>query len=196
MKISSYQQYYVRKVLCRYANQFHYPVSGIGLQPCLQLEINSLLKQLYPIESDLYPKIYELEKLIDLHHKASRAILAFPNILQIEQRILWLLGLKFLAILSTLPVPMIPEASGSVFHFVLGNQLYQGIRYADELYGKIVTFEADYNLFACQLIFTLSAQKISFITTVSDIQHGIWVNLRSPLYFTLVSKQPMRQAVA
>ncbi|WNZ22173.1 hypothetical protein HJG54_04370 [Leptolyngbya sp. NK1-12] len=183
MRLSCYTQYYLRQFLYQYACCWHYPLFGVGLQSYLQEDINLRLQQLCPNHRELQGKLRELEKLIELHRKVdTTAFCARQNISQLEQRILWLLGLKFLALLPMLAVTVIPDHAASRFRFILDHNLYQGIRYTDQLYGRVIEFGADYNLPACHVLFSLSGHHTDVVLTVSKSCHEIWLNLRTPIY--------------
>lgn len=197
MKISSYTQYYLRQLLGQFARQLDYPVLGVGIRECLQTDIHQVLKRLYPTQVEFREKLYELDRLAYLHQQGTQALLLPPQELAgIEQKIFWLMGLKSLAMLGTMSVKIVLEWDTVLFYFLLNDQMQQGVRYADQLYGRVLNFGADYDLRACQMLFKLNGQQIPFILTVSAQQHGIWVDLRSPAYRTLVKtkRPPLKQA--
>jgi hypothetical protein len=192
MQISLHRQYQIRKLLRQYASQFNYPISGIGLKNHLEADINQILIQLYPNSVELDLRLQELETLIELHHFNTAfhqgETVGSENASQTEQRILWLLGLKFLVLLPTLPLTIATEIPASLFYFVLDQGIHQGISRSREIYGNIFEFGADYSALAYSLILTLSEQQIPFIFTVSEARHGIWVSLKSPLYRDLAKQ--------
>jgi hypothetical protein len=193
MKLSSYIQYYLRQVLCRYAHFLNYPMSGVGLWPYLQTDINQHLQQLYPNDIDLHSKVRELEKLVELHRKVDATAFCAPqNLSQIEQRVLWLLGLKFLGLLPMLSLSVVPEPS-TTFRFLLNDSIYEGVHHANCLYGHAFEFGTEYNLQACYFLFTLRSKQIPFLFTVSKARHGIWLDLRSSAYHEIV--QPSQRII-
>jgi hypothetical protein len=133
-------------------------------------------------------RVQELEKLIELHAKVKMAFQASYNLTQIEQKILWLLGLKFLALLSDMALEILPEVAVTRFQFLLENRTLQGMQYRNRLYGQVLEFGADYDLAACQLLFMLNSRQVLFWLTASQLRHRIWVDLRSPMYLWLLNQ--------
>jgi hypothetical protein len=192
MELSSYHQYYLRQFLRHYSNLLNYPLCGVGLHAYLQGDVVQQLRHVYPNNTEFSFKLQELGKLIEFHRQLdSTAFCASQNISQIEQRILWLLGLRFLALLPMMALTIVSVPSTSRFCFLLDNALHEGIRHSNQLYGKISEFNAECSLQACHLLFTLSGQQAPFLLTVSESCHEIWLNLRSPLYHQ-VSGQPYK----
>lgn len=193
MQLSLYTQYYLRKLLRRSISHLNYPATGIGIDSCFQGNVDQILKHLYRGGFEFREKVCELETLVQLHqfHQQSGLIPSnskidpAANLLEIEQEIFNILGLKFLTLLSTLSLTVIPETRAALFHFVWGEQLHQGIRYADELYGLVQEFGAEQDFAIHHLLVKLIDQRIPFILTASESRHGIWVSLRSPAYHLL-----------
>lgn len=191
--LSPYVQYYVRKILRQYVACFNYPLAGIGICAHFQTNLNQLMRQLYSNEFELQLKVQELEALIHLHqHSNTNEASVRADLPEIEQKVLWILGLKFLALLPAMSMTVIAESAASLFHFVLDDELHQGIRYADELYGKAMEFGAEQDFATYRLLMTLINQQIPFILTVSEFRHAIWVSLRSPAYDTLIKQDPLQ----
>lgn len=182
-QLSPYTQYYVRRLLRQYVGCLNYPLSGVGVCHYFQTNLDQLLKQIYPKGFEFRIKMRELETLVQLHQiDDANKIYPYENISEIEQKILWILGLKFLALLPAMSLTIVPESATSLFHFVLDQRLHQGVRYSDDLYGLVLEFSAEHDLEAYRLLFKLIDQRIPFILTVSEARHGVWVNLRSPIY--------------
>lgn len=198
MQLSPYTQYYVRKLLRQYASYLNYPLSGVGVGAYFQTNLDQLLKQIYPKGFEFRIKMQELETLVRLHQTSDlNKIHPYETLSEIEQKILWILGLKFLALLPTMSLTIVPESATSLFHFVLDQQIHQGIRYADELYGKLLEFSAEQDMQASHLLFTLQERQIPFVVTVSEFQHTIWISLRSPTYYSLCQQNvPVLEKIA
>jgi hypothetical protein len=186
MQLSPYTQYYIRKLLRQYLNVLNYPVTGVGIAPYFQQDIYQQLKQLYPSSIELRAKLHELEMLVQ-HHQMSDVEKPYrtESLADIEQKILWLLNLKFLTLLTSLSLTVLPEAEASLFHFVQDNRVQEGIRRSEDLYGMVLTFGAEQDPHTYQLLLTLLGQRVPFILAVSEHRHSIWVSLRSPLYYSL-----------
>jgi hypothetical protein len=190
MKISSYEQYYVRKLMQRSAPQLS-SFSGMGIQTYFQSDLNQVLKHLYP-QLELIECLQELSRLIELHHKIDLSFRASQMASQIERKIFWLLGLE----LVTLPlITSISEASGVLFRFMLDNRLQEGLRHANHLYGKLLEFEANSSLqshpHGLRLVEQLNAQRSKFVLTVSETRQGLWIDLRSSTYLAMLRQQAL-----
>lgn len=191
MKVSSYTQYYVRKLLQRQADRLGYPHTGIGLRDYLRSDLMLLLSQQYA-QIELSGRVQELERLAELHRKVESAFQTSYSLTQIEQKIFWFLGLKFLALLSDMALEVIPEESVTCFNFLLEQQPYQGMCYRNQLYGQVLEFGADYDSAACGLLFMLNSRQIPFQLTASEFRHSIWLDLRSPAYRALLNQNLRR----
>lgn len=190
MHLSPFIQYYIRRLLRQYIGCLNYPSSGIGVYAYFQTNLEHLLKQIYPKGFEFKVKIQELETLVQLHQISEPGkISPFGDRVEIESKIFSILGLKFLRLLSSLSLSIVPETSTSLFHFVLEEQIHQGIRYADELYGITRQFDGEPDLQVRYLLRKLVDQQIPFILTASEFRHGIWVSLRSPSYYSFCEQK-------
>lgn len=194
--LSPYTQYYLRRLLRQYAGALNYPLLGIGISAYLHQDIAQLLKKNYPSSTELKDKIQELKMLVQHHqlHNTEKPYLN-DNLSEIEQKILDILDLKFLALLPVLPLTVISEAEASLFHFVLEDSIQEGIRCAEDLYGCVSTFGAKHDAHIYRFLLALMAKQVPFILTVSETNHSIWVSLRSPLYNSLVCNQMASKAI-
>lgn len=194
--LSPFTKYYIRKLLRQYISDLNYPRSGVGICSYFQTDLDQLLEQIYTHGLELRVKTQELEMLVHLHQLSDTNHSTYPyaNQAEIEQKILWILNLKFLALLPTMALTIAPEASTSLFHFVFDSRIHQGLRYSDELYGKVLEFGTEDSLQAYHLLFTLISQQIPPILTVSEHRHAVWVSLRSPTYYTF--SQPTAHPIA
>ena len=187
-QLSPYTQYYIRRLLRQYVASLNYPPSGIGISTYFQQDLNGLLAETYP-QSQIQAKIHELELLVQ-HHQLSDAegFCPYGTLSDIEQKILWILNLRFLALLPAMSLAIVPEETAAQFHFVLQDEMHEGIRHSDDLFGKVLEFEAEHNLQTYSLLLNLINQQVAFLLTVSELRHAIWVNLRSPIYYQLVQQ--------
>jgi hypothetical protein len=198
--LSPYTQYYIRKLLRQYAVALNYPLSGIGISAYFQQDLHRILKKLYPSNEQLQDKIQELEMLVQHHqpHDTDNPYLD-GNLTEIEQKILRILDLKFLALLPALPLTVVPEAEAALFHFVLESNIQEGIRCAEDLYGRVLTFGAKHNSQIYQFLLTLMAKQVPFVLAVSETRHSLWISLRSPFYNSLLrhhlASKPMRNRI-
>lgn len=186
MQLSPYTQYYVRQLLRRSVKRLNYPLSGIGISSYFQTSVEQVLKRNDSTQSDLKAKMRELETLVQFHQRhVTNRTYSYETSFEIEHQILSLLGLKFLVFLSTLSLTTVPETAAALFHFVLADQMHQGIRYCDDLYGLVREFAEEQDFASHHLLLKLHDRQVPFILTASDTRHGIWVSLRSPMYYKL-----------
>ena len=178
MHLSLYEQYYIRRLLRHYLSRLNYPTSGVAVCRYFQTDLSQLLKRLNC--SDLHFTVQNLRVLIGFHQVTGENKFRWLDRVEIEQKILWLLGLKFLALVSNTQATVVSEASATRFNFVLDGQIHCGIRYLNELYGKCLMFGAEPNLVSFRTLFTLVNRRVPFVLTASEQQHIIWVDLRSP----------------
>ncbi|MBW4464986.1 MAG: hypothetical protein KME07_06040 [Pegethrix bostrychoides GSE-TBD4-15B] len=186
--LSPYTQYYIRRLLRQYVGSLNYPPTGVGICAYLQQDLNELLAEIYP-QSQLNAKLHELDMLVQ-HHQLSGTEGANPygGSSDIEQKILWLLDLRFLALLPAMSLSIVPEDEASRFHFMLRGNMHEGLRHADDLYGKVLEFGAEHELPTYSLLLTLINQQTAFLLTASKSRHVVWVDLRSPSYYRLMEQ--------
>lgn len=186
--LSPYTQYYVRRLLRQYVGSLNYPPTGVGICAYLHQDLNELLAEIYP-PPQLSAKLHELDMLVQ-HHQLSKTEGANPygGSSDLEQKILWLLDLRFLALLPAMSPSIVPEDAASRFHFMLRGSMHEGLRHADDLYGKVLEFGAEHELPTYSLLLTLINQQTAFLLTVSESRHVIWVDLRSPSYYRLMEQ--------
>lgn len=176
MQLSLYEQYYVRKLLRHYIKHLNYPIFGVAVCTYFHANLNQLLRR---IETGTYI-IQDLRALIRFHQSVKETTSSASQQIEIEQKILWMLGLKFLVLVANTSTVIISESSTSRFKFVLNGQIHCGICYSNELYGMCLKFGAELDFSASRLLIMLINRSIPFVLTASDQQHTIWVSLRSP----------------
>lgn len=178
MHLSIYEQYYIRRLLRNYLIRLNYPMSGVAVCRYFQIDLSQILKQLNC--SGFRLAVQDLRVLIEFHQTIRENKSHWLDRAEIEQKILWLLGLKFLALVANTPAIIISEASATRFNFVLDGQMHCGIRYSNELYGMCLMFDTEPDILSYRTLFTLTNHRIPFVLTASEQHHAIWVNLRSP----------------
>lgn len=183
MQLSPYEQYYVRKLLRYYINQLNYPMFGIAVCAFFQTDLNQLLRR-FEVSNHI---IQDLRTLIQFHQAIGEANSIKLERPEIEQKMLWILGLKFLVLVANTSTVVISESSVSHFKFTLNGQIYRGIRDSSELYGMCLEFGAELDFSASRLLLTLINRSIPFVLTVSEQQHIIWISLRSQSCRSLLS---------
>jgi hypothetical protein len=190
MQLSPFTQYYIRKLLNHYIESLNHAATvKDNVNVYLRSDLNELLSNLYPMESEVTRKMQELEVLVRLHQDCGdTSVYHYESLCKLEQKIFWLLGLKIGSILSSRSLPVTPEYTGTLFRFYQAGQIHEGMRYENELYGLVQVFKVEYRLRSYQIILALTEQRIPFILAVSKSRYSIWVSLRSPTYLMLLNQ--------
>ena len=197
LQLSPYTQYYIRKLLRQYVGHVHPPLLEASIQSYFHTDLAQLLKQLYPQGFEYSLKIQELQMLVQLHQASDpNKISPYENLAEIERKIFWILNLRVLALIQARSLTIVPESTTALFHFVLDQQVHQGIRHADELYGKVLEFSLEQDQQAYYLLLELIEQRTPFIMTQSELSYGIWVGLRSDAYNSFSNRQAQLEKVA
>ncbi len=87
-----------------------------------------------------------------------------------------------------LPI-VISETLAHPFSFYLQASVFQGIRYQGELYGLISEFHVAERLKAYQRACEWVERGMTVIMTASSEHYAIWMSLRSPDCFPLLTNQ-------
>ena len=146
------------------------------------VNLNLLLKKLYPRRFELTSKVRNLELLAEVYRQVSgnRSSLTVARS-EVKRRILQILGIRFGVSVVNL-VPVVLESETRVLPFFLGGEIHDAMTHQHKFYGKIVraTMEDCSNLY--QLSTVLVEQGLPCIITTSSEFYTLWVGLRSPVY--------------
>ena len=146
------------------------------------VNLNLLLKKLYPRRFELTSKVRNLELLAEVYRQVSgnRSSLTVARS-EVKRRILQILGIRFGVSMVNL-VPVVLESETRVLPFFLGGEIHDAMTHQHKFYGKIVraTMEDCSNLY--QLSTVLVEQGLPCIITTSSEFYTLWVGLRSPVY--------------
>ena len=146
------------------------------------VNLNLLLKKLYPRRFELTSKVRNLELLAEVYRQVSgnRSSLTVARS-EVKRRILQILGIRFgVSVVNVAPVVL--ESEVRVLPFFLGGEIHDAMTHQHKFYGKIVraTMEDCSNLY--QLSTVLVEQGLPCIITTSSEFYTLWVGLRSPVY--------------
>ncbi|MBW4465199.1 MAG: hypothetical protein KME07_07120 [Pegethrix bostrychoides GSE-TBD4-15B] len=177
MQLSVYEQYCIRKLLRCYLSRLNYPTFGVAACNYFQSDLNQIMKQLYP--NDFRNKIQDLRGLIGLHAAAGERKLNGLEQIEIERRLLWLLGLKFLVLIDNISMPIISESAAIHFNFLWDGGVHRGIRQANELYRLCFSFAPEPDALSYRMLLTGVSHHVPLILTVSQYHHIVWISLRS-----------------
>ena len=146
------------------------------------VNLNLLLKKLYPRRFELTSKVRNLELLAEVYRQVSgnRSSLTVARS-EVKRRILQILGIRFGVSMVNL-TPVVLESEMRVLPFFLGGEIHDAMTHQHKFYGKIVraTMEDCSNLY--QLSTVLVEQGLPCIITTSSEFYTLWVGLRSPVY--------------
>ena len=146
------------------------------------VNLNLLLKKLYPRRFELTSKVRNLELLAEVYRQVSgnRSSLTVARS-EVKRRILQILGIRFGVSVVNL-APVVLESEMRVLPFFLGGEIHDAMTHQHKFYGKIVraTVGDCSNLY--QLSTVLVEQGLPCIITTSSEFYTLWVGLRSPVY--------------
>lgn len=183
-KLSSYTQYYIRKLLRQRLKTLDCPrLQPLGLERYFSQDLNVILPSTG--SSQRSTLIEQINTLVQLHLKHQQESynghLNGYLLAELEQRLFALLGLWFP---GAYPLPAtqpttVQEEAGAVFRFFLNGRLRQGIRYGQELYGWVAECLPTAINSLTPLLSSLAQQQVPFVLTVSSQRYAIWISLRS-----------------
>lgn len=189
MKLSSFTQYYIRKLLRQYfkSNNSRIPCRT-EIQRYFETDLNIILNDSGKTIPEILATTKKIETLVQAHHEQDiSGLYDRQNLFQLEQQIFELVGLKLYSFSPITLLIHLEEKTIPRFYFVLNNKLHEGVRYKKAMYGLVLESRCGYELTMFQLIAVLVEREIPFIITNSKSRHAIWVNLKSPAYLTLLN---------
>lgn len=185
MSLSPIAQYHIRKLLRQ--NLEYLDRSFVSTSNCFNLSDDKLdrIVQKLPLASgNRSLKIQELELLTKLYQQLEQNPANATALMEIKRRIFQTLGFE---IKNTTPsqYPLILRESAIDKFFFFQDQIREGMRYADALYGAAYQFDLRCRLQAYQMAWVLAEAKIPLVVTLSPSRFVIWINLQSPSYRVL-----------
>lgn len=146
------------------------------------VNLNLLLKKLYPRRFELTSKVRNLELLAEVYRQVSgnRSSLTMARS-EVKRRILQILGIQFGVSMVNL-APVVLESEMRVLPFFLGGEIHDAMTHQHKFYGKIVWARVGNCSKLYQLSTVLVEQGLPCIITTSSEFHTLWVGLRSPVY--------------
>ncbi|MBE9032848.1 hypothetical protein IQ266_24230 [filamentous cyanobacterium LEGE 11480] len=184
--MSPFTQYFVRKLLRRYLAQPQSLMPYLKVADPGQSDLAQVLRGLCHSEQSFQVLLYELESLIESHSRLeanqARYSPATVNdeLVQIEQKVEQLLGLRLGRLLPERLPRLLPEAEGQAFQFCLGSQVQSGICYREHFYGLLQRWPLASQLHAYQTAWTLAQRGVACMVTRSPQEYTVWINLKSP----------------
>jgi hypothetical protein len=189
MQLSSFSQYYIRKLLRQYLKEAKYQVAQrASVNRYLSADLNLILARSGLAKSELLPVVEEIETLVRMHDQLTRTKrYSRQNRLQIEQKIFDLIGLRLRSFLPPTQLITAREDAVSQFKFFCQGKHQEGIQYNNTSYGLILESRYKHDLNIYRTIATISTADIPVILTIAPHRHAIWIELESPAYSTLIT---------
>lgn len=187
MKLSSFTQYYIRKLLRHYlkTQSSRIPFRN-ELARYFDTDLGAILECSGKTKAEVLATINKIETLVLAHHEQELSgLYDRQSLFKLEQQIFELVGLKLYSSTPAMLLVTVEERATAQFKFFLANQLQRGLRYKNVMYGFILESKCGYEPSIFQLIAILAEQEIPFIVTNSQTRLAVWVNLKSPAYITL-----------
>jgi hypothetical protein len=192
MKLDSFDQYYIRKMLRRHLQSPGCRVSGKAeIAKYFNTDLNLLIIDSCSSLIAIPSKLQKIAGLIQAHQDQKTNQYSLQTQFAIEQQIFNLIGLKLYATKPVTLLEIIEEHRVIAFRFLLRSEICQGVRYKDNIYGLVSSFKLESDPRMLKLILILLGRGIPFIITHSvqhSVQHhAIWINLKSPAYAALIT---------
>jgi len=186
LKLDSFSQYYVRKLLRHYIKTPHSRVSqATDISRYFNIDLNLLIAKTCSTPDDLPGKFQKLEMLIQVHQETSQR--DQQALIDLERQILELVGLRLYSPDPPMLLELVEAHQVLFFKFFFNQEVRRGVRYKNEIYGLILESRLEKNPRILKLILVLLEWDIPFIVTHSKEHYAVWLNLRSPAYKTLIT---------
>jgi hypothetical protein len=190
VEISPFTQYFVRRLLRHYLEQWKRLPMIASVQDAGCMDVNRVLRGLYHGEGTVEAQIHTLESLITMYGDLERQAWNREMLDPLEKQILKLLGLRLGEILPTSLPRIVAEAKVLPFKFCLSEVLQEGIYYDREFYGRVRTHEWVGHLQMQRMAWALAQQKVACMLVQEKSGMSLWVNVRSPAANTLMQRGP------
>ena len=181
MYLSVPANYEIRRMLKEHVDSVSV-IQSRALSMSESVNLNLLLKKLYPRRFELTSKVRNLELLAEVYRQVSgnRSSLTVARS-EVKRRILQILGIRFGVSMVNL-APVVLESEMRVLPFFLGGEVHDAMTHQHKFYGKIVWATVGNCSKLYQLSTVLVEQGLPCIITTSSEFHTLWVGLRSPVY--------------
>jgi hypothetical protein len=189
MSLSSFTQYYIRKLLRQQLK------SVDGRVPCspeiyryLQADLNQILAESSATIEENFVVAQKIEALVQAHReRQSSGLYDHQFLFKLEQEIFELIGLRLYLTTPAILLRVVEETAVCPFNFFLHRHLCKGIRHKNRMYGLALIAKPKYDPYLHQLIALFMEQEIDFLLTASHHHHALWINLKSPAYVAFIN---------
>jgi hypothetical protein len=190
IKISPFTQYFVRRLLRHYLDQWKRLPMTTSIQDAGCMNVQRVLQGLYHDEGTVEARIHTLESLIARYGDMERQAWNREMLAPLEKQILKLLGLRLGEILPPALPRVVAREKVMPFKFCLADVIQEGIYYDREFYGLIKTNELLGRLQMQRMAWALAQQEVACILVQEQGRMNLWVNVRSPAAPALIQRGP------
>jgi hypothetical protein len=190
IKISPFTQYFVRRLLRHYLDQWKRLPMTASIQDPGCMNMQRVLQGLCQDEGTVAVRLHTLESLIARYGDLERQAWNQEMLEPLEKQILKLLGLRLGEILPPTLPPVVAGEKVRPFKFCLAEVLREGIYYDREFYGLIKTNELLGRLQMQRMAWALAQQEVACILVQEKGRMTLWVNVRSPAAPALIQQGP------
>jgi hypothetical protein len=182
MQVSPFAQYFVRKLLRQYFGQVQSLGHYVRMADPSSADLWRIVSGVYAGKHEnVEARVYELESLILMYSELESARSTTPDdLVQLENQILQLLGLRLARLLPKTMPTMLPDGMIHRFRFCLDRQVKDGMYCDEQFYGLVQRWSLDASLQAYRLSWALAQKDVPCVLTRSPTHNDVWVNLRSP----------------
>lgn len=190
MRLDSFSQYYIRKLLRQHLRSPNCQVSNrTVIARCFGSDLNALVVDMSPTLADLPHRLRLIEQLIYTHQALIKQG-DLSSLIAVERQLFEQIGLRLYTLDPSRLIEFRPEDRISPFKFIVKNQVCKGVRHYRDIYGLASEFKPENDLRLHKFMLILTAQRIPFILTQSPQRWAVWINLKSSACITLIHYGP------
>ena len=197
MYLSVVANYEIRRMLKEHVDSVSV-IQARALSVSESVNLNLLLRKLYPRRFEIASKVRNLELLAEIYRQVSgtQSSLKMARS-EVKRRIFQILGIRFGVSEVMLP-PMVLESSVGLFPFFGEGEMREAMMHQHKYYGKIIQATVGDCAALYQLGIVLAEQGLPCVITTSEESYRLWVGLRSPVYAVFLKDGigAMRRALA
>lgn len=201
MYLSVAANYEIRRMLKEHVDSVSV-IQSRALSVSESVNLNLLLRKLYPRRFEIASKVRNLELLAEIYRQVSGKVSGNRSSLrmarsEVKRRIFQILGIRFGVSEVTLP-PVVVEGEVRLFPFFGEGAMRDAMTHEHKFYGKIARATVGDCARLYQLGIVLAEQGLPCVITTSPEFYSLWVGLRSPVYAVFLKDGigAMRRALA
>lgn len=181
MQLSPYANYEIRRMLKEHVESVSV-VQARSLRVSESVNIDHLLKKLYPRKFEMVSRVRNLETLMELYRQVSgnRALRQSAQA-ELKRRVFQILGIRFGVTEVMMPSIVLADEVRRFPFFAVG-EVREGMSYQDRFFGKVDEARVGSCLQLYQLALVFAEQGLPCLITTSPESYCLWVGLRSPVY--------------